>query len=304
MRNGFIPDTNQTGANGAGFKSGGYGNPANTPGSGAAHHVVRFNVAFDNRVIGFYANYHPGTIDFLNNTAFDNPSNYDMRVATGSSSSHTLRNNIAAGTGNAIVSLSGGTDDFNSWSLPVTVSSDDFVSLDTAQAYAVREADGSLPSMTLARLREDSDLIDQGEDLGFSFAGSAPDLGAFEHGLQAPEPDAGIVDAGITDAGVGSGGASGAGGSSGSAGTGGAGGVGGMAPAVMDAGMLPSGAAGMSGGVSGGVGVTQSAPMPSSTTASDCSCRAVAARNALPTRWLIALACALVWRRVRRTRMP
>ena len=90
-------------------------------------------------------------------TAFDNPSNFNMRTA-GSPSSHTLRNNIAAGTGNAIVSFNGGTDDFNSWTLPVTVSSDDFVSLDKMQAYAERAADGSLPAMTLARLREDPAL--------------------------------------------------------------------------------------------------------------------------------------------------
>lgn len=126
------------------------------------------------RAIGFYANYHPGSIDFTNNTAFDNPSNYDMRVATGSSSSHTLRNNIAAAPGNAIVSLSGGTDDFNSWSLPVTVSDEDFVSLDTTQAYAAREADGSLPSMTLARLREDSDLIDRTGLTEFIFCQLSP----------------------------------------------------------------------------------------------------------------------------------
>src|SRR5688500_20373588 len=42
--------------------------------------------------------------------------------------------------------------------------------------------------ISLARLRDDSDLIDKGEDLGFRFAGTAPDLGAFELGLE-PEPE-------------------------------------------------------------------------------------------------------------------
>ena len=41
FRNGYIPDTNMTGANGAGFKSGGFGNPPNTPASGAPRHVIR-----------------------------------------------------------------------------------------------------------------------------------------------------------------------------------------------------------------------------------------------------------------------
>jgi hypothetical protein len=278
FRNGWIPDTNMTGANGAGFKAGGYGNPANTPASGAAHHVVRFNVAFGNRAIGFYANYHPGSIDFLNNTAFDNPSNYDMRVATGSSSSHTLRNNIVAGSGNEIVSLSGGTDDSNSWSLPVTVSNDDFESLDKMLAYAERNADGSLPSTALARLREDSDLIDKGDDLGFDFAGTAPDLGAFEHGLTPPvEPnDAGTLDAAVAiDAG-----------SAGVGGSAGAGGVGGGAGAVIapagtpDAGaMPPQPAAGASAGAIAGAGGAGGALVASDASADSngCSCR-IAAR--------------------------
>jgi len=277
FRNGWIPDTNMTGANGAGFKSGGYGNPANTPASGAAHHVVRFNVAFGNRAIGFYANYHPGTIDFLNNTAFDNPSNYDMRVATGSSSSHTLRNNIAAGSGNEIVSLSGGSDDTNSWTLPVTVSSDDFVSLDKMLAYAERNADGSLPSTMPGRLRDDSDLIDKGEDLGFDFAGTAPDLGAFEHGLAPPDPpDAGAPDAAVDmDAG---GAVAGAGGAAGA--SGGAGGVGGAAGAAMppqnpiDAAVMQPQPAGASGGAlagAGGAGVAPASNPPGE--ASGCGCR-------------------------------
>ncbi len=304
MRNGWVPDTNETGANGAGFKSGGYGNPANTPGSGAAHHVVRFNVAFDNRAIGFYANYHPGSIDFLNNTAFDNPSNYDMRVASGSSSAHTLRNNIAAAPGNEIVSLSGGTDDFNSWSLAVTVSEEDFVSLDTAQAYAPRQADGSLPSMTLARLREDSDLIDEGEELDFPFSGAAPDLGAFEHGLEAPvEPD----DAGVADASVdsGSGGVGGAGGvaAGGVGGAGAAAGTGGVGAAPAAGGAagsaMQAGAGGMSAGMSGTGGMQLAPPMNGA--ASDCSCRiASTPRSALPALVLATLALARLVRRRQR----
>jgi len=75
-----------------------------------------------------------------------------------------LRNNIAAGSGRDIINFDGGTDDFNTWTLPVTVSSEDFQSLDHAEVYAPRLADGSLPPLKLARLREDSDLIDRGED--------------------------------------------------------------------------------------------------------------------------------------------
>ena len=46
-----------------------------------------------------------------------------------------------------------------------------------------RNADGSLPNVDFLRLKKGSRAIDQGEDLGFPFAGEAPDLGAFEYGM-------------------------------------------------------------------------------------------------------------------------
>jgi hypothetical protein len=69
----------------------------------------------------------------------------------------------------------------NSWDLPVTVTDADFVSLDTSQLKWPRNANGSLPTnITFGHLRADSDLIDKGTPVGFSFNGSAPDLGPFE----------------------------------------------------------------------------------------------------------------------------
>jgi hypothetical protein len=306
FRNGWIPGTDTGVGNGAGFKSGGYGNPPNTPGGGPARHVVRFSVAFDNRAIGFYANYHPGGLDFLNNTAFDNPSNYDMRVPTGGGpSSHTLRNNIAAGSGNEIVSFNGGSDDFNSWSLPVTVSSNDFESLDTMLAYAEREADGSLPISAFARLREGSDLIDKGEDLGFEYAGTAPDLGAFEVGLESP--GAGVMDAGVTvDAGEGVSSGGGQGGSSGAAGAGaaGAGGAGGMQMPMLDASVVqPPGTGAMAAPPQGGA---DSAPAMNvdASSSNGCGCRVSASRGDALAPWLFAigLIALRLRKRARRTR--
>ena len=198
FRNGWIPNTNMTGANGAGFKAGGFGNPPQVPASGVPRHIVRGSLAFGNRAIGFYANYHPGGIDFLSNTAFDNPANFDMRTASGTSS-HKLRNNVAAGTGRTIVSFNGGSDDFNSWTLPVQVASADFMSLDKALATMPRQADGSLPNLPLARLVAGSDLIDRGENLGAPFNGERPDLGAYEFGAAVPSTpmDAGTADAAV-----------------------------------------------------------------------------------------------------------
>lgn len=204
FRNGYVPDTNNAGANGAGFKSGGFGEPPNTPASGAPRHTIRNCVAFGNRAIGIYANHHPGGIDFFNNTSFDNPANFDMRPATGGSTNHKLRNNISAGTGKAVVNWAGGSDQFNSWNTQVQVTSADFVSMDKMLGRAARQADGSLPNMGLMRLVDGSDLIDRGQDVGLPFAGRAPDLGAYEWGA-VPVSDAGVPDAGgsVSDAGGG-----------------------------------------------------------------------------------------------------
>jgi len=181
FRNGYVPDTTTGAGNGAGFKAGGYGSPPNVPSGGAATHAVRNCVAFGNRAQGFYANHHPGRIDFYNNTAFRNSVNYNMLADDGYPSSHEIHNNVAMSPGTAISNLTGGTDTFNSWNLSVTVSSDDFLSVDEALAEAVRQADGSLPNVDFMRLAAGSDLIDAGTDVGLPYNGSAPDLGAFEY---------------------------------------------------------------------------------------------------------------------------
>ena len=73
------------------------------------------------------------------------------------------------------------THDHNSWDLPVTVTDDDFISLDCLQLYSPREADGSLPkNITFGHLKAESDLIDRGVNVGLPYSGSAPDLGPFE----------------------------------------------------------------------------------------------------------------------------
>ena len=291
FRNGYIPGTNTSGANGAGFKSGGFGNPPNIPASGVPRHVVRRNVAFGNRVVGFYANYHPGGIDFFNNTAFDNPANFDMRPPTGGTTMHTLRNNIAAGSGRTIVNLSGGTDDSNSWSLPVQVTSADFVSMDHAIGLLPRGADGSLPDR-LVRLVAGSDLIDKGANVGLPFTGGAPDLGAYEFGQAGVGPgDAGPDDAGSNPAG-------GTGGTTVPPGSGGSSGQGGQAGGTGGTGM-PSGNGGMaaaSPGIGGAAGASnasgaRAASDGGDTGSSGCGCRTMASRSP-GTAWLLGIAAA------------
>jgi hypothetical protein len=64
----------------------------------------------------------------------------------------------------------------------ITVSTDDFLSLDTAQLTAPRRPDGSLPLIDFMRLKPGSKLIDKGIDIGLPFLGKAPDIGCFETG--------------------------------------------------------------------------------------------------------------------------
>jgi parallel beta-helix repeat protein len=180
-RNGYVPDTTSGAGNGAGIKAGGFGlDPSSFPAT-IPRHVARFNVSFLNRSQGFYANHHPGGIDWISNTAFSNSRNFDMLADVGAAD-HYLRNNLAAGSGSALANATASEidDAYNSWSLSVTVSDADFLSVATSEAEAPRQADGSLPVIDFLHLAEGSDLIDQGEDMGFPFTGAAPDLGAFE----------------------------------------------------------------------------------------------------------------------------
>lgn len=255
FRNGWVPPDSTQGTpgaasgNGAGFKAGGYGSPPSVPSTGAATHTVQRCVAVENRSQGFYANHHPGQINFFNNTAYNNPANYNMLSDSGYPSSHVICNNVAFGTGGNISNLNGGTATYNSWNLSVTVSTADFQGVDLAEALGTRSADGSMPTLKFMHLVAGSDLINAGTDVGLTYVGSAPDLGAFEYG-------------GTT---AGTGGSSGAGGASGTggaiagpggAGTGGRGGASGSTSGGTPTGTGGAGAAGSSGvyGVGGSSG--------------------------------------------------
>lgn len=252
FRNGWVPPDAKNGTpgaaagNGAGFKAGGYGSPPSVPSSGAAAHVVQRCVAVGNRAQGFYANHHPGRIDFFNNTAYNNPANYNMLADSGYPSSHVIRNNVAFGSGGTISNLSGGTASFNSWNLSVSVSTADFQGVDLAEAMGPRNPDGSLPDMKFMHLVASSDLIDVGTDVGLPFEGKAPDLGAFEYG--------GATSTG-TGGTTGSGGARGTGGTSGRVG-GTVGGTGGRGAGGLGLGGRSSAAGGTlgSGGLDRGSG--------------------------------------------------
>lgn len=182
FNNGYIPDTTTNAGDGTGFKIGGFGLDTSKFPSTIPRHESRFNVAFGNRINGFYSNHHPGGLAFVNNTAFNNQYNFNLLADVGSAD-HYLRNNVAFGSGAAVgnANTSEIDSEYNSWDLAVTANVYDFKSIESHLATAPRDSDGSLPINDFVRLVSGSDLIDAGENIGDPFLGSAPDLGAFEY---------------------------------------------------------------------------------------------------------------------------
>jgi len=178
---GYIPGTTISlpDGNGNGFKLGGY---SGKYAANAVKHTIRFSVAFNNKVSGFYANHHPVANDFFNNTSFDNGIDFNMLGIDENGKPvnlGNLRNNIAFG--GTLISNMDGTDNlFNSWNLPVKLTAADFQNISNAGWDAPRQPDGSLPVLKNFHLTPGSALKSKGVNVGLPFKGAAPDLGAFD----------------------------------------------------------------------------------------------------------------------------
>jgi pectate lyase len=192
--NGYFTNFASSGGDANGFKAGGYGVSGTAFPATIPRHTVQFCLAVKNRANGFYANHHLGGGDWFNNTAYRNGGNFKMLCSTNNSSStndvpgfdHVMRNNVGYKGSSEVTSLGASNDTtFNYFTLPVTVASNDFQSLDESLLTLPRLADGSLPYIALGQLVSTSDLLNAGTNAGFAFVGSAPDLGAFEYGGQA-----------------------------------------------------------------------------------------------------------------------
>ncbi|HMP85009.1 MAG TPA: right-handed parallel beta-helix repeat-containing protein, partial [Verrucomicrobiota bacterium] len=195
--NGYFTNFASSGGDGHGFKSGGYGVSGSSFPTPIPRHVTRFCLAVRNRVSGFYANHHLNGLDWIHNTAFQNNVNFNMLCSTNNTSvthdvpgfNHLMKNNLGfrARSGTEVSNLGPPTTNditFNSFTLPITVSSNGFMSLDESLLTAPRQPDGSLPYIAFAQLAGGSPMLDAGTNVGFAFAGASPDLGAFEYGLQ------------------------------------------------------------------------------------------------------------------------
>ena len=118
-----------------------------------------------------------------NCTAYRNGTNYNVTRTLDSGKVLTVVNCVSLGSYGSLGSFA--VQQTNSWLSPFSVSSADFVSVDTAGVRGPRKPDGSLPDITFMHLAQGSQLIDAGTNVGLPFAGNAPDLGAFETGVVA-----------------------------------------------------------------------------------------------------------------------
>lgn len=180
-QHGYLPGTHTPleAGNGNGIKAGGYGGKYVPNG---VKHVVRFSVAFDNKVAGFYANHHPLALDFFHNTAFGNAVDFNMLgVAPDGAAVYlgTLRNNVAYPSG-ARLKVAGADSASNSWDLNLDLGPRDFDSVAASGWDAPRKPDGSLPDVPMFHPAAGSQVLDRGVDVGLPYRGKAPDLGAFE----------------------------------------------------------------------------------------------------------------------------
>ena len=185
---GYEPGTKKSLAagNGNGFKLGGYGADATLLPTKIPKHRGLFNLAFECKANAFYANHHPGDLEFSNNTGLNSGVQFDMLglKADGTTTGvaitvGTFRNNLAYG-GTIVADNKNNTsnDTYNSWNLSPAPTSSDFVSLDTAGVFGPRNPDGSIPSFKYGHLAAKSHYIGAGTDVGF---GAKPDLGAFPY---------------------------------------------------------------------------------------------------------------------------
>lgn len=183
FKNGFKKDGSDPGpqANGNGFKMGGSDDKT------LMHNFILKNcLSFDNKVKGFDQNNNKGSMTIYNCTGFRNGTyNFSIPSSLNAGKTATVKNCISL-LSQGISLMPATIQETNTWLPPFTVSADDFISIDTTGARGPRKSDGSLPDITFMHLKSSSALIDKGVNVGIPFTGSAPDLGAFEHGMQMP----------------------------------------------------------------------------------------------------------------------
>ncbi|MGE5807424.1 MAG: right-handed parallel beta-helix repeat-containing protein [Ignavibacteria bacterium] len=177
--NGYLKNGNPSSGNGNGYKMGGSDDRT------LMHNFTLKNcIAFDNRVKGFDQNNNKGSMIIYNSSAYRNGTNYSITSPLNAGKTAEIINGLSLGAFGSLGAFV--AQQTNSWQSSFNVAADDFISIDTSGVRGPRNADGSLPDINFLHLAPGSDLINGGTDVGLPFAGSAPDLGAFETGLNVP----------------------------------------------------------------------------------------------------------------------
>lgn len=175
--NGYVPRTFTTGGNGNGFK---IGQPLTN--SGKVRYLYNC-LAFSNRLASF--DQAAGTISYIaeiaNCTAYDCLQGFVFATVLTPPPANVFMNNLKydCGGGNGMTAQAIRFN--NTWDLSITITDDDFVSLNSSVMTHKRQSNGELPINDFLRLKPDSELIDAGFDFGATYIGRAPDIGAFEY---------------------------------------------------------------------------------------------------------------------------
>jgi hypothetical protein len=158
--------------NGNGFKLGG-----NYTANNATLHNC---VSVGNPVKGFDQNNNDGIMTIYNCTSYNNGYNYGFSNSTYGT---LIIKNCASLTSKSsnTFNCKSVSQAYNTWNTGFSCATTDFVSLDYTVMLNARQADGSLPEVTLLHLKSTSTMIDKGTNVGYKFVGSAPDLGAYEY---------------------------------------------------------------------------------------------------------------------------
>ena len=162
---------------GNGFKMGGNYQPG-------AHHYLNC-VSFGNKVNGFDQNNNTAGLTVDNCTAWNNGgANFDLNHDSTNAPMigfHVVRNNLSIAGHSADSFRSGSLLTNNSWQIvsPVATATD-LLSTNAAFVLAPRRDDGSPPETPFLRPVPTGRLMNKGVNIGGTFFGSAPDLGAYE----------------------------------------------------------------------------------------------------------------------------
>jgi hypothetical protein len=173
VKNGYLKTGTKGAGDGNGFKTGGSDDKL-------LKHNARYTncIAAGNVADGFDHNSNRGEVTIYNCSAYDNGRNYSFSSSNALAKLIIKNSNVLGAYGTTLADVIDVTN--NSWQNGITVTADDFTSIDYAQLLGARKVDGSLPDVTFFRLKADSDMLNKGVDVGLPFNGTLPDLGAFE----------------------------------------------------------------------------------------------------------------------------